>query len=305
MLGELEKVDLRQVWKHEALDFTKWLAKQQNLDLLCKEIGGIELTVTQTEASVGSFAVDILAEDTTSGEKVIIENQLAVTNHDHLGKIITYASGLDARIVIWVFKEIREEHRNAVDWLNDITGENVNFFAIQMELWKIGDSPPAPKFNVICSPNTWANAVRNSANTHSETGLFQLDFWSGLAEFLKDNNSTLRIRKARAGHWYDISIGKSYAYISLIVSVKDDFIRCDFNIRNNKVLYNDLYEKKEEIESKLGFEMEWQELPHKNSSKVTIQKNFEDIKDESIRPQAYNWFQEVGERVANVFAQYL
>ena len=157
-LSRLTEVDLREVWQNEATDYTNWLANEENLRLLSDEIG-IEIVLETTEASIGRFRVDILAKEEITGRKIIIENQLEQTNHDHLGKIITYASGLDAEIIIWIVKDVREEHEKAVNWLNENTDEKINFFAIRMELWKIGDSQIAPKFHVISQPNDWSKDV--------------------------------------------------------------------------------------------------------------------------------------------------
>ena len=130
MLGKLSKVDIRTEWKNEAADFTKWLAQSENLAILSEEIG-IDIKLIRTEASVGAFSADILAEEEETGRKIIIENQLESTDHDHLGKIITYGSGFDANILIWIFKEIREEHRQAIDWLNEKADTSLYIFAIQ------------------------------------------------------------------------------------------------------------------------------------------------------------------------------
>jgi hypothetical protein len=113
-LAKLKQVDLRKVWQHEASDFTKWLANQENLSLLSDEIG-IEISLIQTEANVGKFHVDILAEEENTGRKIVIENQLEPTNHDHLGKLITYAAGFDAEIIIWIVKDVRDEHKQAIE----------------------------------------------------------------------------------------------------------------------------------------------------------------------------------------------
>ena len=138
-LAKLKKLDLREVWGHEATGFTIWLSQEENLNLLSEEIG-ITIKLVQVEANVGKFNVDILAEEENSERKIIIENQLEDTNHDHLGKIITYASGYDASIVIWIVRDFREEHRKAIDWLNEHTDENLGFFLIKLELWQIGAS---------------------------------------------------------------------------------------------------------------------------------------------------------------------
>lgn len=200
-LGRLEKVDLRKAWTHEALDFSKWLSLPENLQLLSDEIG-IEISLIQKEASVGKYSVDILAEEENTGRKIIIENQLEPTNHDHLGKIITYASGYDAEIIIWIVENAREEHTRAIDWLNEHTDEDINFFLIQMELWKIGDSPIAPKFQLISQPNDWARVVKDSAKQTglSNTKVLQLEFWDKFKEYVKNEKSKLRLRDTRPRH---------------------------------------------------------------------------------------------------------
>ena len=143
-----EVQDLRKVWPHEALDFTPWLAKDENIAILANEIG-MEIAVDGTESAVGDFSVDIIATDIATGQKVIIENQLEDTNHDHLGKLITYAAGKDAQTIIWVVKHAREEHRAAIEWLNNHTDDDIGFFLCEIHLYKVGGSNPAVKFSVI------------------------------------------------------------------------------------------------------------------------------------------------------------
>jgi hypothetical protein len=149
----------------------------------------------QIEAAVGSFNVDILAEEEGTGRKIIIENQLEVTNHDHLGKIITYASGYDAKIIVWVVKDVREEHRQAVDWLNEHTDEDTEFYLMKIELWQIENSPYAPKFEIISKPNDWAKAVRSStdAGELTDTKVKQLEFWTQFKEYAKKRQTKLHM----------------------------------------------------------------------------------------------------------------
>ena len=144
--------DLREVWKNEATDFTPWLAKEENLSLLSEAIG-IDMVLEEKESSVGSFSVDLFAKEEGTGRNIIIENQLEDTNHDHLGKLITYASGKNAEVVIWIVKRARDEHRQAIEWLNSHTDDTAAFFLIEIELWKIGSSMPAAKFNIVERPN--------------------------------------------------------------------------------------------------------------------------------------------------------
>ena len=167
-LGKITIVkDLRSVWKNEAYDFTRWLAQDENISLLGEELG-LDVSVIKTEANVGSFNVDILAEDPQTADKIIIENQLERTDHDHLGKIITYASGFDAKHIIWIVKDVREEHSQAINWLNEHTDEDINFFLIKIELWKIGNSAIAPKFQIVARPNEWGKAVKSSTGKETE-----------------------------------------------------------------------------------------------------------------------------------------
>lgn len=281
-LSKLEKVDLREVWKHEAFDFTNWLAKSENLELLSDEIG-IDISLIQTEASVGNFNVDILAEEENTGRKIVIENQLESTDHDHLGKIITYASGFDAEIVVWIVKKVRDEHKQAVDWLNEHTDSNINIFAIQMEVWKISNSPYAPKFHVVAEPNDWAKAVKK-ATTQSElsdTKMLQLEYWTKFKEYVQDNNGKIKLRKAYPQHWYDISFGFSSTHICLTINSQSGQITCEAYIPDSKALFSALYEKREMIESELQEQLEWDELPQKKACRIKLIKKFDFSKQES------------------------
>jgi hypothetical protein len=306
MLGKFMKIDLREIWKHEAINFTKWLAQEENIKLLGDEIG-LDIQVIKTEASVGSFSVDILAEETSTGKSIIIENQLEQTNHDHLGKIITYASGLEASYIIWVFKQIREEHRRAIDWLNEITTNEVNFFAVQLELWKIDDSLPAPKFNIISSPNDWAKAIKASKDNEnlSENNLFQLEFWQGFIDYMQNKQPYFQLGSSQSKHWLNAKINSSQAHISFIVSVKFNFIRCDLYIPKNKELFYVLFNNKTEIETELSFEMDWQELPNAQASRIAIRKDMTNVKDPGEMIVAYRWYHETGDKLAKVFSKYI
>ena len=220
-LGKLKKVDLRTVWENEPRNFTKWLSKEENLNLLGEEIG-IDISFIKTEANVGRYNVDILAEEENTGRKIIIENQLEITNHDHLGKIITYASGYDAEIIIWIVKDVRDEHKQAIDWLNEHTDQKVNFFIVKIELWQIADSPIASKFQIISKPNDWAKALRDSSKTNlTDTKLLQFNFWTRFKEYAAEHKTKLRLRKAYPQHWYDISYGNSKSHITLIVDTQN------------------------------------------------------------------------------------
>jgi hypothetical protein len=170
-LARIERVDdLHKAWPHEAQDFTPWLAK--NIDQLGEALG-MNLEFRRREAPVGSFSLDILAVDPDSDRPVIIENQLETTNHTHLGQLLTYAAGHDASVIVWLTKEFRDEHRQALDWLNQRTGEDTQFFGVVVELWKIGDSLPAPHFKLVATPNEWGKSRKSSNPPVNLSGKFR------------------------------------------------------------------------------------------------------------------------------------
>ncbi|MCC7111052.1 MAG: DUF4268 domain-containing protein, partial [Deltaproteobacteria bacterium] len=150
-LGRLERVSLRDIWKTEAMDFTPWLAQRENMALLGEAIG-LDLEVEAQEKEVGPFRADILCKETGSDSWVLIENQLERTDHAHLGQLLTYAAGLEAVSVVWIAERFTDEHRAALDWLNEIANEKLRCFGLEIELFRIGDSPVAPKFNVVSQP---------------------------------------------------------------------------------------------------------------------------------------------------------
>ena len=300
-LGRLQKIDLRKAWKHEALDFTNWLAKDENIALLSDEIG-IGIQVIQTEASVGKFNVDILAEEENTGRKVVIENQLERTDHSHLGQIITYASGYDAEIIIWIVKEVRDEHKQAIDWLNEHTDEKINFFAIKMELWQIGSSPFAPKFQIISKPNDWAKAIKKSASQFelTDTRLLQLEFWNKFKEYAQSNNSKLRLRKAYPEHWYTISFGSSDAHISLTINSQSNQIACEMFISDSKDLFYELEKEKGKIEQELDMKLEWMALEGNKISKIKISSTA-DINDYDNWNEYFEWLENTASKFQKVF----
>ena len=304
-LGKLENVELREVWDHEALDFTNWLAREENINLLSEELGINGLKILQTEANAGDFKIDILAED-ERGSKIIIENQLEKTNHDHLGKILTYASSQDAKYIIWIAKEIRDEHRRAIDWLNEHTDEDTSFFAVQVELWKIGNSSPAPKFNIISKPNDWAKAIKMASQRDelTDTKLLQLEFWEKFKEFAENKGSSLRFRSPRAQHWYDFAIGSSEANLTFTVNSKEKLMTCEIYIPHNKQLFSKLKEYQEEIGKLLGVNLEWMELPDAKASRIRL-TSYLDFKIKDSWENYFGWLINWGEKLQRTFGDYI
>lgn len=303
-LAKLRKVDLRDVWGHEALGFTRWLAESDNLTLLSEEIG-VDIKLVQSEASVGRFNVDILAEESSSGRKIIIENQLEDTNHDHLGKIVTYASGYDAEIIVWIVKDYREEHQKAVDWLNEHTDENISFFLIKIELWQISDSSPAPKFEIIVSPNEWAKTIKTTTTSKelTETKLQQLEFWTKLKTYVHEKDTRIKLQTPRPQHWYDVSIGDSNAHIALTLNSKENILGCEIYISHNKQLFNSLKERAETIENEIGEKADWVEASV--DSRIKIKKEVTGIFDPKQMESYFDWFYQKVTLFQKVFGKHI
>jgi hypothetical protein len=302
-LSRIQKVELREIWKHEATNFTRWLAKQENLALLSEEIN-IELTVIETEYTVGRFNVDIYAQETNTGRKVIIENQLERTDHDHLGKLITYASGVDAEIIIWIVKDGLEEHQQALEWLNENTDERINFFLIRMEIWKIGDSNPAPNFHMLTKPNNWFKTIKQSlsASNFSETQTQQLKFWDSFKEYCQAKKIDLNLRKTYPQHWYDISFGRSDCHIGLTINSQKKEMACEIYIPNAKETFQEYKKHESEIEAELG-KLQWMELPAKKASRIKLNTKA-DFAQESNWREYFKWFAEQALKFQEIFNKY-
>lgn len=296
-LGKLEKIELREVWRHEALDFTRWLARKENIALLSKEIG-IDIEVIETEMSVGRYNVDIYARDTESNKKIVIENQLENTNHDHLGKMLVYAAGLDADIAIWVVKDVNEEHRQAIEWLNDNSFEKINIFLVKLELWQIDNSPIAPKFQVICEPNNWAKVLKQQSKDNiTDLELRQMEYWQGFVDYAKSKDKTYISQRPSIYNWYVIRIGSTDYKIKLVHSVNSDIMRCQLEIFNDSI-YKKLEQYRTEIDNKING-LEWEYLEDRKVNRISCNNSSKD------NASSYVWLLDMVDRFKEVFLDYL
>lgn len=303
-LGTLVKVDLREQWKKEDTDFTPWLALDKNIELLGEAIG-IELEVQSQEESVGPFRADILCVDTSNDSYVLIENQLEKTDHTHLGQLMTYASGLDAVTIIWIAKKFTEEHRAALDWLNRITDASFNFFGIEIELYRIGKSKPAPMFKLVSKPNNWSKSIRKSVKSQNvtDTKLLQQEYWQNLKDYIEESNSKIRMQSPRPQHWTNLAIGKSNFHLSASVSTRDNTISIWLNIRgeNAKQNYDNLLETAEQQSySKISTELKWLRMDDKKQSAVILTTNG-NMTNKKDWINQFKWFTENLELFTNFF----
>lgn len=297
--------DLRKVWPHEALDFTPWLAKEENISLLADAIG-LDITVDETESSVGDFSVDIFATETGTERRIIIENQLEETDHDHLGKLITYASGKSADIIIWLVKHAREEHKAAIEWLNNHTDENIGFFLCEIKLYKIGTSDPAVKFEVIEKPNDWTKEVKR---TDSSSAIQQqrYEYWTAFQDYafqIPSFAASFRWRKPSTAHWMSFSIGSSACQIDISRVQKRNALNVELYISEDKELFQSLFRNRETIESESGLAFDWRELPERKASRIIVEKNV-NFSDRSQWKSQFDWLVDIMLRMKNTFVQYL
>jgi len=303
-LGRLEKIDLRTYWKKEATDFTPWLAQEENIQLLSETIG-VELEVQSKEESVGPFSADILCKDTTNDHFVLIENQLEKTDHTHLGQLMTYAAGLDAMTIIWIAQKFTEEHRAALDWLNRITDDTFTFFGIEIELYKIGDSSPAPMFNIVSKPNDWTKQVKRSTTSQpaTDTKLLQQKYWQGLKDFMEAKKSFVKMQNPLLQHWTNIAIGRSNFHLSASVNSRDNSINIWLNIMGEqaKENYDKLYETAyEKSLTEVNKDLVWDKMDGRKMSAVML-KVQGDFADMNEWENQFQWFKDNLERFTKYF----
>lgn len=268
MIGKIARVPLREVWRHEAHDFSDWL--QQNLDVLNDALG-TQLTTAEREQAAGNFSVDLVAED-ASGSAVIIENQLERSDHDHLGKLITYLTAYEAKTAIWIVAEPRPEHTRAIAWLNETT--SAAFYLVKAEAIKIHDSPPAPLFTVIVGPSAEARVVgeakRDLASRHHE----RFDFWTRFLDFAKTRSKLHANISPSYQTWIGAGAGRAGLVFNYVANQHD--ARAELYIDRgrdsdeiNGRIFDELATHKSEIEALFGGELEWQRLEGRRACRIT------------------------------------
>ncbi len=267
MIGKIQKVPLRDIWKHEAQDFTKWL--QENIDVLNSMLD-FQLTNPEREQSTGNFSVDLVAED-ESGSIVIIENQLEKSNHDHLGKVITYLAAVGASKAIWIVSQPRPEHVKAISWLNESTA--AEFYLFKIEGIKIGDSKPAPLLTLIVEPSQEVKEAGETKKEYVDRHYLRKDFWQLLLEIAKTKTrlhsnispnvySWIGTGAGISGLSYNYVIGQHEGKVELYIDKdKEDG-------KENKAIFDELLKSKDDIEKRFGGELNWERLDGKRASRI-------------------------------------
>lgn len=291
-IGRLKKVDVRNIWQSEASSFTPWLAKDENIEVLGETIG-LELEVVGEEKSVGPFRADILCKSTIDDTYVLIENQLEKTDHTHLGQLLTYAAGLEAVNIVWIAPKFTDEHRATLDWLNRFTDEKLRFFGIELEAYQIGDSVPAPLFQIVSKPNDWTKAAHRIQNQSSltETKILYLEYWTEFKKYIEASNSKLKCQKPSPHHWTTFAIGRTYFKLCVSASVRNHSIRIELIIDGieSKKRFDQLQEQFEEkAYAAIDERLIWDKMEDKIQSWIHLTEKA-NISNKSDWPNQFEW----------------
>ncbi len=275
-IARIEKVELREIWENEAYDFTVWL--EENIDYL-NEVLDLDLSVIERERAAGTFSVDLFCED-RNGEKGIIENQLGKSDHDHLGKLITYGSVLEAKTIIWIVADARPEHVRAVTWLNEDT--SASFYLVKLEAVRINGSHPAPLMTLIVGPSAEIKGAGAEKRAIEEQSSNKFQFWDGFLSYTTGKTPLFANVSPSNNTWIQTGAGLSYLYFMCEVGRKGVSIglyidTSDAN-QNNKY-FDQLFSSKSEIEKALGTDLEWMRLDHRKACRIRRMLDIQAYKD--------------------------
>lgn len=304
-MGTLSALKVREVWQDEAKDFTPWLA--ENADLLGEALG-MELVHQETEAGVGRYSADLLFKEESTSHMVVVENMFAPTDHDHLGKLITYAAGLGAAYAVLVAPEFREEHRSALNWLNSISDEDHGFFGVVIEAWRIGESLPAPRLRVEVKPDSWSRTVK-AVTAESSTQALYRRFWGdflprlaerpGWGQRTPSRDNWMTFRSGRSGFTYGASFCKPDGRYRLRADAYIDTRDAD----TTKSAFDELYRRKARIEEAVGESLDWEPLDNKRGSRIALYfPETIHVSEEERWPEAQEWLIEAMGKMRDAFA---
>lgn len=302
-LGRLEPVPLRTEWPREDTDFTPWLAEEVNLALLGEALG-MTLELVAREESVGAYSADLRCTNADDGTTVVIENQIERTDHSHLGQVVTYAAGLDASTLVWIAAKFTEEHRAAMDWLNEISHDTFRFFGLELELWKIGESPAAPKFNMVAKPNAWSRAVREAASgVTTELQGIRHAFWTSFLHHLRESGSPINgQRTPTKDPWMTWGIGRTGFLLSAPIGFRDGHVSAEMVVERDHESLHALKARGASIEADLGEPLTWDFDPNRKAHYARLRRTGVDPADREQWPELHEWLGEKLEALRRVFA---
>lgn len=305
-LGDIEPVEPRAVWSNEARDFTPWLLA--NAERLGRALG-IELELHAAEHPVGGYSLDLIGQDLTNDAVLMVENQLEATDHTHLGQVLTYAAGTGATTIVWIATAFRDEHRQALDWLNEQTGEDIHFFGVVLSVVRIGTSAPAPLFEVVAKPNDWQKRVRSSARAGSASGRSERyrSFWAAyLDRQAAEHSDWGRRGTPQPANW--MSFGGPFSGTQINPSfAQGRRLRHELYIDRgdgeaNLALFEFLRARREIIEAAYGQELEFDPIDGKRACRIATYCDDGAVDDEDHWPDYLDWFLDAGERMRRALA---
>ncbi|MCL1898334.1 MAG: DUF4268 domain-containing protein [Micrococcales bacterium] len=299
-LGRISIIHPRDIWQNEAVDFTPWLL--DNADVLA-ELLGMDLSLDHAEHPVGDFSLDIIGRDVTTGKTVIVENQLEESDHLHLGQILTYAAGTDPQTIVWVAHSFRPEHREAIAWLNERTDQDTRFFAVEIQVVRIGDSPPAPNFKLVAQPNDWAKTVRASSVAKgglSDRQRLYKEFWESVLVEIKARHRDWTRGETSRTNWIGMSAGRGANWI-LNASTTSVAVMLNFegdSSENNAARYQALLQHKQAFEDAIDLPVEWDPMEGYKSARVATYRDLSlDITQRDDWNPAKTWLISASEKM--------
>ena len=309
VLGRLEEItDLRAVWQNDAKDFTEWLAKEENMNIL-SQAAGLEISAEETQSPVGKYHADIFASESGTNRRVIIINNFSQTEDSSLGRLITLAAGKNADVVIWIVRHADDEHKAAVEWLNSRTRNNTGIFLCEVKLFRIGDSEPAVKFEVISRPNRWAKEVRKISEDATNIEKLRFDYWNAFQDYAFYGGSNPKFaasyRRWQTSSNYGVVFGTGRPGVSIIIAKTRDDIEAGLNIADDAELFSYLLARKDDIEDECGMNFDWLELPGKKGHRIRARKSPALITDKSSWPSQFDWIMSSVLNIRETFGKYI
>ena len=304
-LGKIKRVDLRNIWKKEDKEFTPWL--KENIDLLSEKLG-IEIIDTQTEEKIGDFKLDIIGKEANTKKFVAVENQLESTNHNHLGQLITYSAGINAGIIIWIAKELREEHKRALEWLNENSISEISFFGVEVHAISIDNSNPAVDFRVIVKPNDWERNIKSSTK-RTDTEISYVGFYSELVNFYSEINPNFRKVKAQPQSWLNFGTGRGGLYFGWAFRMGNRFSVELYIDTGDEIENKRIFDELKKYKDDLGIKgVEWEELETKRACRIVIYRKtsgpIKSLKDRE-KDDLINWGAEQMKTFSDTFSKYI
>lgn len=303
--GELDDQNVREYWENENR-FNDWLANEISATETSKfeDVLGLDIEIVNREYKVGRYQLDILAQEIEGDKKIAIESQLTTTDHDHLGKLIAYGTGVSADILIWISPKFNDEHKDALNWLNEKSELGVDFFGFELEIWKIEDSIPAVQIIPVAEPSKWRKRVKLSGQELSKTKVLQEQFWTKFQDSIESKNTRLRARQPSPQNWYNNPIGKSGFVIQFVLNSVTNRLYTRLLIRDNEEAFSILSEDKSSIENELGEKLEWIDPEDTRGTKARskIQISRDVYLDKTDEWEEYiKWMLEKGDKFHNIF----